>query len=339
RDEAAVPDSATAVVTTNPRSVETGRSLDAIAQDRDRVWDSRPGEKTELRSPGDIPGARQGPLPRNLKPQLASVAATAPDGPEWLHEIKYDGYRLLARIEHGDVRLTTRNGLDWTAKFPELAQNFARLPIGTALIDGELVCLASDGTTSFSDLQDAISTGKTGALNFFAFDLLYRDGWDLTGASLEDRKAALSEINPLQSAGILRYSDHQAGHGPAVLRQASSLGLEGIVSKRRDAPYRPGRSGTWLKIKCRNRDEFIVLGFTDPEGRREGFGAFLVGYYDPAGRLRYAGRVGTGFSAVQLGDLRQRLDALASSDPTVTLPKGAPRKGVHWVEPQLVAEV
>ncbi|TMJ49317.1 MAG: DNA ligase D, partial [Alphaproteobacteria bacterium] len=245
----------------------------------------------------------------------------------------------FARIEHGKVRLITRNGLDWTAKFPELAQAFARLPVETALIDGELVCLASAGTTSFSDLQDAIATGKTGALNFFAFDLLYRDGWDLTGAGLEDRKAALSEIIPLQADGILRYSDHQAGHGPAVLREASALGLEGIVSKRRDLPYRPGRSAGWLKIKCRNRDEFVVVGFTDPEGRREGFGALLAGYYDPSGTLQYAGRVGTGFSAARLADLRQRLDALGASTPPVVLPKDAPRKGVHWVRPALVAEV
>src|SRR5262249_47019585 len=202
-------------------------------------------------------------------------------------------------IERGTARLITRNGLDWTAKFPELALAFARLPVDAALIDGELVCLTSDGTTSFSGLQDAISSGKTGALNFFAFDLLYHDGWDLTGAALEDRKAALSEIIPPQAQGILRYSDHQAGQGPAVVRQASSLGLEGIVSKRREAPYRPGRGAAWFKIKCRNRGEFVVVGFTDPEGHREGFGALLAGYYDPSGTLRYAGRVGTGFSAAR----------------------------------------
>ena len=339
RDDEAVPHSGDAIVANNPLSVETGRSLEAIAAERDRVWDSRKGERIQTRSPGSVAGARRGPMPGNLKPQLATSVEKAPEGGEWLHEIKYDGYRLFARIERGTVRLITRSGLDWTAKFPELAQAFARLPGETALIDGEIVCLASDGTTSFSGLQDAISSGKTGALNFFAFDLLYNDGWDLTGAALEDRKAALSEIIPPHSEGILRYSDHQAGQGPAVLRQASSLDLEGIVSKRRDAPYRPGRGSTWLKIKCRNRDEFVVVGFTDPEGRREGFGALLAGYYDPSGTLRYAGRVGTGFSAARLADLRQRLDTLGASAPPVVLPKDAPRKGVHWVRPALVAEV
>src|SRR4029077_12381861 len=148
-----------------------------------------------------------------------------------------------------------------------------------------------------------------------------------------------SEIIPPQAEGILCYSDHQAGQGAAVLRQASSLGLEGIVSKRCDVPYRAGRGAAWLKIKCRNRDEFVVIGFTDPEGRREGFGALLAGYYDPSGTLRYAGRVGTGFSAARLADLRQRLDTLGASAPPVVLPKDAPRKGVHWVRPALVAEV
>jgi bifunctional non-homologous end joining protein LigD len=336
RDDAAVPQSGDAIVIDNPLSVETGRSLEAVAQDRDRVWNSGKGEATPARRLDRIPGARKDRIPVDLKPQLATSASTAPAGPDWLHEIKYDGYRLFARIEHGKVRLITRNGLDWTSKFPELAGAFGQLPVETALIDGEVVHIASNGTTDFSGLQDAIATSKTGALNFFAFDLLYRDGWELTGAALEDRKAALTDIIP---AGMLRYSDHQEGQGPAVLRQASSLGLEGIISKRRDAPYRPGRGSSWLKVKCRNREEIVVIGFTDPEGKREGFGALLAGYHDPSGTLRYAGRVGTGFSAARLAGLRKRLDTLVVKDPPVVLPKEAPRKGVHWVRPEVVAEV
>jgi len=339
RDETAVPHSGDAVVMDNPLSVESGRSLEAIAEDRDRVWDSGKGEATPALRPDHIAGARKGPMPAALRPQLATPATAAPAGPEWLHEIKYDGYRLFAHIEDGKVRLITRGGLDWTDKFPELAHAFGQLPVDTALIDGELVHLAPDGTTSFSGLQDAISSGKTGALNFFAFDLVYRDGWDLTGASLEDRKTALADIVPTGAAGMLRYSDHQEGQGPAVLRQASGLGLEGIVSKRRDAPYRPGRGSGWLKVKCRNREEVVIVGFTDPEGKREGFGALLAGYYDPSGTLRYAGRVGAGFSAERLAALRKKLDALVVKAPPVTLPKEAPRKGVHWVRPALVAEI
>jgi bifunctional non-homologous end joining protein LigD len=338
RDDSAVPHSGDAVVADNPLSVETGRSLKAIADDRDRVWDSEKGEAVVRHAPDSITGALQGPMREDLKPQLATLTTTAPAGLEWIHEIKHDGYRLFARIEHGKVRLITRSGLDWTGKFPELVQAFARLRLDTAMIDGELVCLASDGTTSFSDLQDAIAEGKTGRLHFFAFDLLYRDGWDLTGAALEDRKAALAEIIPPQTHGMLGYSDHHAGSGPAFLRQACNFKLEGIVSKRRDAPYRPGRGSSWFKIKCRNREEFIVIGFTDPEGRREGFGALIAGYYDPSGKLRYAGRVGTGFSGARLAELRKRLDRLVVTEPPVELPKGAPCKGVHWANPQLVAE-
>ena len=154
-------------------------------------------------------------LPKWVKPQLCKLVDAPPQGPEWLHEIKYDGYRLLARLEDGEVRLITRGGLDWTAKFPTLAHRLGELTLDSALIDGELVHLEPNGTTSFSGLQDAISSGKTGTLNFFAFDLLHRDGWNLTGAALEDRKIALAEIISPQAQGLLRYSDHQIDRGPA----------------------------------------------------------------------------------------------------------------------------
>ena len=343
RDAAAVPQSGDAVVTDNPLSVASGRSLDAIAADRDRVWHSNRGdnEKPPVQTIAvqDIPGARKRRIPDKLQPQLATLAGQAPDGPEWLHEIKYDGYRLLARIEGGKVRLITRGGLDWTAKFRSLADQLGELPLDSALIDGELVHLEQEGTTSFSGLQDAISSGKTDTLNFFAFDLLYCDGGDLTAAALEDRKSALAKIISPNQQGMLRYSDHQIGSGPKFLTQACHFALEGIVSKRRTEPYRPGRSRSWLKSKCRNREEFVIVGYTDPEGSREGFGALLVGYYDPQGKLRYAGRVGTGFNTGQLIQLHRRLESLARPEPTVALPKGVSRKGVHWIEPRLVAEV
>ena len=343
RDEAAVPHSGDAVVADNPLSVASGRSMDAIAADRDWVWHSDSGARGTAATPAvaieQLAGAHKGAMPANIKPQLATLSEKAPEGEEWLHEIKYDGYRLLARIERGRVRLITRGGLDWTAKFPGLARCLGELPLASAMIDGELVHLETDGTTSFSGLQDAISSGRTDILNFFAFDLLYRDGWNLTGVALEDRKTALAVIIPPSSLGMLRYSDHQIGQGPGFLRQASSYKLEGIVSKRRSDPQSPGRSRSWLKVKCRNREEFVVVGFTDPEGSREGFGALLLGYYDPQGKLCYAGRVGTGFNSEKLMELRKRLEELTRENAPVTLPKGISRKGLHWVEPRLVAEV
>ena len=343
RDEAAAPHSGDAVVADNPLSVVSGRSIDAIAEDRDWVWHSNRDDSETMPAqavPLDrLAGARKGAMLANLKPQLATSSDKAPEGEEWLHEIKYDGYRLLARIERGRVRLITRGGLDWTAKFPALARRLGELPLASALIDGELVHLEAEGTTSFSGLQDTISSGQTDKLTFFAFDLLYRDGWDLTAVAIEDRKAALADIISPSAQGMLRYSDHQIGRGPEFLHRACDFSLEGIISKRRSDPYRPGRGRSWLKVKCRNREEFVVVGFTDPEGSREGFGALLLGYYNPQGNLCYAGRVGTGFNSEKLIGLRKRLQSLARSSAPVTLPKGVSRKGVHWVEPRLVAEV
>ncbi len=175
---------------------------------------------------------------------------------------------------------------------------------------------------------------------FFAFDLLYLDGFDLTAAALEDRKSALAQIVPAHSEGILRYSDHQAGRGPEFFRQACGYELEGIVSKRRDRPYHAGRSDSWIKVKCSNRDEFVVIGFTDPAGHRHGLGALSLGYYDGDAILHYAGRVGSGFADTQLAALRAELDPLVrAAAPVGALPKGVSVKGVHWTEPALVAEV
>ncbi len=349
RDEVARPGSGDAIVADNPKSAATGRTIDEIAADRDRIWGPNGEEQSpaEARSaaprvvdPASIPGAKKGRLPTDPRPLLASAAADAPDGPDWLHEIKYDGYRLLARVSGGKVRLSTRNGLDWTAKFRALAARFEELPVEDALVDGELVHLEADGTTDFGHLQDAIANERTERLVFFAFDLLHLDGWSLTAAALEDRKAALAALVPPQADGTLRYSDHQAGRGPAFFGQACGYGLEGIVSKRRDSPYRAGRHDSWLKVKCANREEFVVIGFSDPAGGRQGLGALILGYYDRQGELRYAGRVGTGFSDAVLADLRARLDRLARPDrPVKTLPKGAVAKGVHWTEPALVAEI
>ena len=350
RDEAAIPDSGSAVVDELNQSIASGRSMDEIAANRDRVWHSNrsdgsaepelpPEPAKKPRPPSRIKGARKAAMPAALQPQLATAAAAAPDGDEWLHEIKYDGYRLIARIEDGAARLITRGGLDWTGKFLALAASLAKLPVKSAIVDGELVALRPDGTTNFSDLQDAISRGRTDELRFFAFDLLYRDGYDLTGVRLDERKAALAELIPPNSHGMLRYSDHHEGQGPEFLNQAAAYGVEGIVSKRRDCPHMPGRGRNWLKIKVRNRDEFIILGFSDPEGSREGFGALLLGYYDPEGTLRYAGRVGSGFGSAQLKALHKRLEEIVVRKAPVTLPPGERRRDIHWARPDLIAEV
>jgi bifunctional non-homologous end joining protein LigD len=252
-------------------------------------------------------------FPNWVKPQLCKLVDAPPQGPEWLHEIKYDGYRMHARLDRGRVQLLTRTGLDWTHKYPSIAAALSVLPVKQAYLDGELCGVRSDGKTSFSLIQAASDAGNADALVFFLFDLLYFDGEMLSAAPLPERKERLRGL--LTNAGTpLQYSDHQLGHGPEFYARACELSLEGIISKRADAPYSPGNRGLWLKVKCQNREEFVVVGWTEPEGARPWLGALLLAYYDPDGRLVYAGRVGTGIDHAELGRLWRRLQPLAISE-------------------------
>jgi DNA ligase D-like protein (predicted ligase) len=231
--------------------------------------------RTLATSPGFIP------------PQLATLVTQAPDGPGFLHEIKLDGYRMHARLDNGDVRLLTRTGLDWTSKYPAIADAIAELPARTAYLDGELCGVLPDGRTAFNLIQNAADT-RSGSLIFFLFDLLFLDGEDLSGLPLVERKARLATLLA-DARSCLRFNDHQLGRGPAFHRLACEHGLEGVVSKRVNAPYASGRR-TWLKVKCLNREEFIVVGWSDPQGSRHRLGSLLLGCYTPDGRLIYAGR-------------------------------------------------
>ena len=240
-------------------------------------------------------GIFNAPLPAFIRPQLAKLVPESPAGERWAHELKFDGYRMHARINRGRVQLiTARSGLDWTSKYPATAEALKALPVARAYLDGELCAVRADGTTSFSLMQAATDGESAARLVYFAFDLLHLDGEDLLLKPLLERKARLAEI--MRGApGSLQYSDHVLGQGPAFFRQACNLGAEGIMSKLADAPYRPGdRGGAWLKTKCLNREEFIVVGWTDPEGSRPHLGALLLAYYAPDGRLVYAGRVAPG---------------------------------------------
>jgi bifunctional non-homologous end joining protein LigD len=336
RDDSAEYGSGSALVDENPRSVESGRTIEEIADRRDRVWRSNRG-KADL-TPAAIPGAKEARLPKMLAPQLATLATKPPESDEWVHEIKFDGYRILARIEDGRVTLFSRNGLDWTEKFPRLAKALGGLPVRAALVDGEAVALDDDGRSGFHLLQEALSSGKTGEVVYYAFDLVHLDGWNLAEAKLVDRKSLLKPLIPA-GEGLVRYSDHQEGNGKAFFGAACKVELEGMIAKQRDAPYRPGRSRAWLKIKCINREDFAVIGWTDPSGARRGFGSLVLGYYDAKGKLHYAGRVGTGFDAKLLAELRREFERNGEvKKPFGRLPADAAR-GVHWVAPTRVAEV
>jgi bifunctional non-homologous end joining protein LigD len=254
-------------------------------------------------------------LPQWVRPQLTQLVDAAPEGDHWLH----DGYRMQARLDRGAVKLLTRTGLDWTHKYPAIAEAVGSLDARQAYLDGELCGVDADGVTSFSIVQLASDSGNAAALVFFLFDLLHLDGEDLRPRPLSERKDPLAAL--LASApSPLHYSDHQLGHGRAFHEKACAMSLEGIVSKRADAVYAPGNRGLWLKVKCLNREEFVVIGWTDPEGSRPFIGALLLAYYDPDGRLVYAGRVGSGINTAELQRLWRRLQPLAISDMPLEVP-------------------
>ena len=287
-----------------------------------------------------LPGAKPAALPSGLRPQLASPSASVPAGKEWLHEIKLDGYRTMARLQDGAVRLFTRTGQDWTDRYGSLAKAFAQIACKQAVIDGEIVVQDAAGVSRFSALQDALAEGRTHELTFFAFDLVHLDGYDLAEVPLLARKRALDALlQPvIGPTSPLQLSSHIEGHGPDFLAQASRMGLEGVISKRADAHYRPGRTKSWLKTKCLLSDEFVIVGFAE-SAAAGGLGALLVAEVQENGDgLRYAGRVGTGYSGAEADRLHARLEALRQDQPAVELPAADRRKAV-WVRPALQVEV
>ncbi|WP_437941983.1 DNA ligase D [Sorangium sp. So ce341] len=287
-----------------------------------------------------LEGARRGPFPDEVEPQLATLVTGPPQGEGWLYEVKFDGYRMLAQLRGGRVTLLTRRGQDWTERFASVRDDLARLPAREAVLDGEIVIVGPDGVTDFQALQNALSDGNDGhegRLMYFVFDLLYLDGRDLRDCAQVTRKRALEALlEEAPEEGTLRYTEHLEEDGAAVFQHACKLGIEGVIAKRPEAPYRSGRGSSWLKVKCGKRQEFVIVGFTEPTGARQGLGAILVGV-NRSGKLAYAGKVGTGFTNKTLTTLRSRLESIERAKPAFA---GAPRmRGVHWVEPKLLAEV
>jgi len=360
RDAEARTGRAGEIVDRLPDSVESGRGANEVAAERPQVWqsnrtrdrlpdlssdvsdDPQRSTRPSALSPSSLPGAVKAKQPDWIAPQLATLVDRMPAGGDWLHEIKYDGYRILCRIRGGDVRMYSRRAHDWTAKLHAQAEAVAAWGVNEAWLDGEAVVFTGTGTTDFQALQNAFDASFTGHISYCLFDLLYLDGYDLREAPLAERKrllAALWERRPATGDRLLRYSDHIEGPAAEIYAEACRRGLEGLIAKRRDAPYRSGRTRSWLKIKCERRQEFVIGGFTEPAGSRQGFGALLVGYYED-GRLRYAGKVGTGYSDATLRRLHRELLVLERPHPPFAdPPTGYEARGAHWVEPELVAEV
>ena len=363
-----------------PNSAASRRTMEQIAEGRSRVWHSnkpaseqssrriapkkprgvkgarekrapraraKPDSKSKkekaagsLRDITRMSGARRREMPDFVTPSLATLSAGAPSSAGWVHEIKFDGYRIQARIGSGKVQLRTRTGLDWTDKFPTVAAAFMALKRHDAIIDGEIVSGDSRGVADFSALQDDLRSGRHDRLVYYAFDLLHFNGYDLTGSTQLDRKQALASlIGTLPPDGVVRLSDHFETDGPHMLQLAARMKLEGIVSKRREAPYRSGRNGDWLKIKCSNSQELVVAGYGPSDVSPRRVAALVLGYYDKLG-FTYAGRVGTGFSDKMRDEFWQRLQPLrVERSPFGHVPDEERGRPVHWVKPQLVVEV
>lgn len=352
QDEFARPDAELDITEARGESAQSGRSLEEIAS----------GTLPQQTRP-PAPARRDGPpppvLPDFITPQQATLVEDSPRDGLWLAETKFDGYRLLAQVEDGVARLWTRNRQDWSERLPGVVAELQRLPLRNAWFDGELVALGRSGQASFNLLQQALSrrgSPVAARLRYYLFDMPFLDGQDLRALPQLERKDRLRELlagtvqeamagNPLaaDAAGagrIVRYCSHGIGRLDEAFRSACLQGEEGVVLKRADAPYRAGRSPHWLKLKCGHRQEFVVGGFTPAEGRREGFGALLVGYYAPDGTLAYAGRVGSGFDRATLAALGERLQGLRrAGSPFDGAPGAAERVGAHWVRPTLVVDV
>ncbi|OZI23172.1 DNA ligase D [Bordetella genomosp. 9] len=285
-----------------------------------------------------LPGVARA-LPATLKPQLATLVDGVPPNPaDWIYEVKFDGYRIVARLDQGGARLYTRNGHDWSAKMPHLVKALSALKVQDTWIDGEIVVLADHGAPSFQALQNAFESERTGDIVYYAFDLPFVAGRDLREEPVTVRRALLEQLLGGASEGPLRFSAAFDAPPGELVASACKMGLEGIIAKRRNSIYVSRRSDAWLKLKCAQRQEFIIVGYTDPAGSRKGLGALLVAVHDDKGELRYAGKVGTGFDTRGLQEMAKRLQAIEVAERPLPQQPELPRKA-HWVKPELVAEV
>jgi bifunctional non-homologous end joining protein LigD len=331
RDDEAKSTDEVDVLEERPLSVSTGRSLEEIAQ----------GTKAKKKPSKPTKGkpAKKVPSPRKIEVQLATLTQEAPEGDEWLHEIKYDGYRMICRIVDGHAIFLSRNHQDWTKRLQSLADRATKLSVHDAVLDGEVVAVRPDGITHFQDLQNAFRDSRTDQLQYFVFDLLHLDGRDLARLPLVERKQILAELlGHRGTPAAIKYSEHIVGNGPAFFRESGKRGLEGIICKRADSPYRGGRGSNWLKVKCVKEEEFVIGGFTEPAGNRNGFGAILVGYHDDKGKLIYAGKVGTGFDDKTLRLLQKQFSKVQQAKSPFSDRKSVPAK-THWLKPTLVAQI
>lgn len=347
KDDEAKPGEGESLVKDRPESVASGRVVEELRNSgKEAVWNSDRADSPAKGSAKAAPPpaastGREAAQPAMLDAQLATLVTGVPAGEDWLYEVKFDGYRLLARIDQGKVKLYTRNRNDWTAKFRGIADACKALGVKSAWLDGEACVMDAKGRSSFGELQKSLAGESEQQPVYMVFDLPYLNGRDLRGLPLHRRKEILRDLlAPLGNDSMLRFSDHLHAAGADAQVQACKLGLEGLIGKRPDGEYVAGRSRDWIKLKCRQRQEFVIGGYTPPQGARSGFGALLLGVYDKPGVLTYAGRVGTGFDQKGLVSMLKKLKAAAADEsPFAGVPREQRVRGTQWVRPELVAEV
>jgi bifunctional non-homologous end joining protein LigD len=335
------------IVEERPESVKTGRTLPLADNPKRTKPKPRSRRKrttaaarsNKSRAKSKPQGGKLATMPRGIAPQLATLVQSPPTGAEWLHEVKFDGYRLIAYVQNGSVELRTRTQQNWTERYPKIAEGLSELPVDTAILDGEVVALLPSGISSFQALQNAMRNKTQANLAYYVFDLLYWNGHDLRTTPLGERKKLLAELLANFPRPQIRLSEHADISGPELFEASCRMGLEGIISKRADRPYVSGRSADWTKCKCLGREELVIGGFTPSTASDREFGALLVGYF-AADKLVYAGRVGTGFTAASLREIHNKLAALVQDDcPFAELPDRERGERTTWVRPNLVAEL
>jgi bifunctional non-homologous end joining protein LigD len=342
QDSAARPQDDYDVLVAEPDSVLSERTL--VTKPKLAAEQSKPPKKAPAKArkqaTGKLTGAHKAKLPAQLKPELATLVDSAPEG-QWSYEIKFDGYRIMARIDHDQVQLFTRNGHDWTHKLPQQAAALAALGLESAWLDGEMVVANEHGVPDFQALQNAFEGGSSGNILYYLFDLPYLNGVDLREVPVEERRAALATVLGSHEQPLLHFSEAFDETPDALLNSACQMQMEGLIGKRLGSPYVSRRSGDWIKLKCKHRQEFVIVGYTDPKGSRSAFGALLLGLHDrDSGELRYAGKVGTGFNESTLKSILAQLKPLqVKKAAVVNPPSGFEVKGVHWLKPKLLAEV
>jgi bifunctional non-homologous end joining protein LigD len=345
QDGAARPETDYDVVAAEPDSVLSERTIVAKAPKAAKAAKpkavKKPATPARKAQSAQLTGAHKAKLPDQIKPELATLVEKAPDG-QWSYEVKFDGYRIMARIDHDEVKLFTRNGHDWTHKLPAQAKALTSLDVESAWLDGEMVVADEHGVPDFQALQNAFEANRSGNILYYLFDLPYLNGVDLREVPVEERRAALATLLKANNEDpLLRFSDAFNEDPEALLNSACQMRMEGLIGKRLGSAYVSRRSSDWIKLKCKHRQEFVIVGYTDPKGSRNAFGALLLGLHDrDSGELRYSGKVGTGFTEATLNSIHDQLKPLVTKKPAVVNPpSGAEFKAVHWLKPKLLAEV